>query len=132
VADPPRYPDSPDDSGPAGDAAGNAMLITESRVTTEHASDYLAKLCRHIERVAQSHSDARLRVERSALHGTVNFGAGTCTLDAEPTALLVRVHADNEESLQRIAGLVADRLETFGRHERLTLTWTTASPNVIS
>jgi hypothetical protein len=100
------------------------MPIVESRVATEHAADYLAKLGRHIERAAQSHSDSPLRVESSALHGTISFGAGTCTLDAEPAALLVRVTADDEESLQRVAGLVADRLQTFGRHEGLTVTWT--------
>ena len=68
-----------------------------------------------------------MRVERSARHSTVSFGAGTCTLDADPTALLVRVDADDEESLRRITGLIAERLQTFGRHEGLAVTWTSVS-----
>ena len=52
-----------------------------------------------------------------------SFGWGSCTLQAHPQALLVRVEAADEEGLRRVEGLIAERLQTFGSREGLTVTW---------
>jgi hypothetical protein len=97
--------------------------VERVHIATERASDYLDKLCRHIQRIAQSHPDGQLQVERSPLQATASFGWGRCTVQATPEALTLHAEAGDEESLRRLEGLIASRLETFGKGERLTVTW---------
>jgi hypothetical protein len=99
------------------------MLTAEAHVVTERASDYLGKLCRHIKRVAESHSTGPLDVEWSESHGMASFGWGRCILQATPEMLMLRVEAAGEDGVRRIEALITERLETFGSAERLKVTW---------
>ena len=99
------------------------MLIAEASVETERPSRYLVQLCRHVDHMAQTHPDVHARVEWSDDHGVASFGWGQCALRAGPGVLTLRAEADDEEGLQRLKHLVADRLVRFGRREHLTVTW---------
>jgi hypothetical protein len=118
------------------------MMIAEARVETERPSRYLAQLCRHVEELAQARphksgertgargdevAQARPhmlpRVEWTDTHGIVSFGEGRCILRAEPGTLTLRAEAPDEETLRWVQHRVADRLERFGRRDRLTVTW---------
>jgi hypothetical protein len=101
------------------------MLIAEARVETERSSRYLVQLCQHVSKVAQGHSPMRARVEWSDDRGVIDFGAGRCTLRAEPSGLTLRVEASDAESLRMVEQRIADRLERFGKRDRLTVSWTT-------
>lgn len=103
------------------------MLIGEARVETERSSRYLVQLCEHVSKVAQGPSQMDARVEWSEDRGSIEFGWGRCTLRAEPDVLNLRAEALNEEMLRRIEGMVAERLERFGRRDRLKVSWTTPS-----
>lgn len=100
------------------------MLIAEARVETERSSRYLVQLCRHVNKAAQAHPQMQAHVEWSDDRGVISFGWGRCTLHADPGVLMLRAEAPDEESLQRIEHRMADRLERFGRRDRLTVTWT--------
>jgi hypothetical protein len=101
------------------------MLIAEARVETERPSRYLAQLCRHVSKVAQAHPQMEADVEWSEDSGVITFGwGGRCTLRADPGVLTLRAEAPDEENLRQIQQRVADRLQRFGRHDGLTVTWT--------
>jgi hypothetical protein len=100
------------------------MLIAEARVETERSSRYLAQLCRHIDKAAKASPQMEAHVEWSEDYGTINFGWGRCTLRADSRVLTLRAEAPDGESLRRLQDRVADRLERFGRRDRLTVTWT--------
>jgi hypothetical protein len=120
------------------------MLIAEARVETERPSRYLAQLCRHVQEAAQgrhvpqaahgrheqegAHAHRRMppRVEWSDTHGVIDFGSGRCTLRAEPGALVLQVEAPDEETLRWVQHRLSDRLERFGRRDRLTVSWSSA------
>jgi hypothetical protein len=53
----------------------------------------------------------------------VSFGGGRLTLEASPGALTLRAEADGEGSLQQVQDLVTERLEKFGRRDRLKVNW---------
>lgn len=100
------------------------MLIAEARVETERSSRYLIQLCRHVSHAAQASPQMQAHVECSDDRGVISFGWGRCTLRADPGILTLRAEAADEENLRRIEQRVADRLERFGRRDRLTVTWT--------
>ncbi|MGH3160297.1 MAG: DUF2218 domain-containing protein [Streptosporangiaceae bacterium] len=114
------------------------MLTAEADIRTEHAARYLARLCGHAgkmgtadrrlghRRPSHSHDDVApevRRVECSGTEGTVSLDWGQWTMRAFPGRLAVRAEAADEESLRRIQDLLTSRLQTFGRRERLTVSW---------
>lgn len=100
------------------------MLTAEGRVETDRSSRYLIQLCRHVEQVAEANPRMQARVEWSEDRGTISFEwGGRCTLRAYPDVLTLRAEAPDEESLQLVEQRVADRLERFGRHDRLRVVW---------
>jgi hypothetical protein len=107
------------------------MMIAEARVETERPGRYLVQLCRHVQEAGEgrheqkgAHPHLQPRVEWSDTHGVIDFGSGRCTLRAEPGALVLRVEAPDEETLRWVQHRLSDRLERFGRRDRLTVTWT--------
>lgn len=108
------------------------MPTAEARVPTDRASRYLTQLCRHTNqmgRMRHAGSGPQVRhTESSDTTGTVHFGQGTCTLTAEPDALILRVDADDETTLRQLQDGITRRLETIGRRDRLTVTWPASDP----
>jgi hypothetical protein len=100
------------------------MLMAEARVETERSNRYLVQHCRHISAIAQANPQMQAHVECSDDRGVISFGWGRCTLRADPGVLTLPAEAADEENLRRIEQRVADRLERFGRRDRLTVTWT--------
>ena len=100
------------------------MLAAQARVATDRSSRYLVQLCRHVSLVARTHPEMQANVEWSDDRGLISFGAGRCTLRADPGVLTLRAEAPDEESLHELEQRVAHRLEQVGRRDRLTVTWT--------
>jgi hypothetical protein len=117
------------------------MPAAEADIPTEHAADYLTRLCDHIGKIGQA--DHRLphrraahgrggppeirHVERGETEATVTLNWGQWVIHARAGLLAVRAEAADEENLGRIQDLLTTRLEKFGRREHLTVTWRTAT-----
>jgi hypothetical protein len=122
------------------------MPSTEARIPTENPSRYLTRLCQHASQVngrlnGRLHDRLRQRhagspqerpevrhVEWTDTDGTLQVTWGTCTLRAEPDALLLRADADDEADLHRLQDLLARDLERLGHRAGLTVTWHPAEP----
>jgi hypothetical protein len=111
------------------------MPAAEARVTTENASRYLNRLCKHAGKMG-SHLGHRHRdhagggappeirhAESSDTSGTLILNWGRCTMLVADGLLTLHAEAGDADSLAKIQGLVAARLERFGRRERLVVTW---------
>jgi hypothetical protein len=111
------------------------MPATEARIPTENAGRYLVRLCGHAGKMGsrlghrpRSHAAGGAppeirHAECSDTDGMLTLSTGRCTLHAAGGVLTLRAEADNQDSLTRIAELIAARLERFGRREQLTVTW---------
>lgn len=98
-----------------------ALLSSEARVATAVPQRYLGQLCKHFRH--------KLPVELSEHHGRIAFPAGACELDVpHGTELLVlRVTAENTETLARLEEVVASHLARFAFREALEVAWTRAA-----
>lgn len=111
------------------------MPAAESRVQTREASRYLVRLCQHAGKMRsrlghqpRRHSGGgappQIRTaEWSDTGGILVLSLGRCTLRAVGGMLTIRAEASSAEDLARIQELITRRLESFGRRERLTVTW---------
>lgn len=91
------------------------MLFAQGQVKTEKAQRYLKALCNHFShKVQASYSDDR---------GHVDFGFGTCEMQAEADRLTLQIQADNNEGFARVKYVVADHLERFSSDEALQVMW---------
>lgn len=114
------------------------MPAAEARVQTREASRYLIRLCQHAGKMhgrlghqPRRHADDGgppeiCRTEWSDTDGILVLSLGQCTLHAADGMLTIRAEASSQDSLDQIEELVKRRLEGFGRHERLTVTWQAA------
>ena len=101
------------------------VLTAEARVETERSSRYLDQLCRHVSKVAQGRPQMEATVEWSDEEGVITLPwGGRCALRAEPGVLSLWAEAPDEESLRQVQDRVTERLERFGRRDRVTVTWT--------
>lgn len=115
------------------------MPAAEADIPTDHAASYLERLCGHAAKMGEAgHHHPRThdrdggppeirRVERSGTGATVSLDRGQWTMDALPERLLLRAEAVGDDDLRRIQDLLTTRLEKFGRRERLTVAWRTAT-----
>jgi hypothetical protein len=85
------------------------MALETARVPTENGARYLQQLCKH-----WSH---KLEVQLSDNEGTVRFPSAVATMKADPEALTVTVEAEDDETLQRMKGVVASHLDRFAFKE---------------
>jgi hypothetical protein len=108
------------------------MYTAETRVTTDRATRYLAQLCEHLTAIGQAAPDHANghpraghapRVERSADHGLVQIGRAQFTIDAAPGVLTLRAEAPDQAELDRVKRMLADRIQTIGRRDNLTIDW---------
>lgn len=106
----------------------------EASVPTERAQRYLAQVCDHLHhlrnrsyrRGAGRHGGGPpdLRdIHWSDGQGIITFESGRIALTATTDALTIHVHAEDAGSLDRLKSAIADRIETVGRRDRLTVTW---------
>lgn len=94
------------------------MPTSEAQISTASASKYLQQLCKH-----WSH---KFHVEFTPDKGRVPFADNrTCHFAATPGALVLRVEAPDEESLQRTQQVIVEHLKRFAFRENLgEVCWT--------
>lgn len=88
---------------------GFEMALETARVPTANGAKYLQQLCKH-----WSH---KLDVQLSENEGIVRFATAVATMTADSEALSVTVEAEDDETLQRMKGVVASHLERFAFRE---------------
>lgn len=111
------------------------MLTAEAVIQIEQPERYLARLGEHTGKMGhraghwpRRHSGegtppATVRSDWSATQGTVAMDWGEWTAQAGQGTLTLRVQAADADNLRRIKEMLTKRLETFGRRERLTVSW---------
>ncbi|MDL2399790.1 DUF2218 domain-containing protein [Rhizobium mayense] len=93
------------------------MPTSVSSVKTDHASRYLQQLCKH-----WSH---RLTVEFNEVAGKVPFSPeSSVEFAADASTLLMTLHVENPQDLERMQNVVADHLKRFAFREELVVIWT--------
>ncbi|HEX2909403.1 MAG TPA: DUF2218 domain-containing protein [Chloroflexia bacterium] len=93
----------------------NKVTLTGT-VASEKPASLMRKLCKH-----WSH---KLEVQYDEVRGEVNFGTGSCELDASQSGVLaIRVNAPDPETAGRLREVVERHLERFAVHETLTFQW---------
>ncbi|MCA1666739.1 MAG: DUF2218 domain-containing protein [Thermomicrobia bacterium] len=78
-------------------------MIAEARIPTAKPAISLRQLCAHF--------GYRLPTECTEKRGSIRFQADSCALHVEPGALVVRVEAGDQESLERLERVVCSHLE---------------------
>ena len=93
-------------------------MKSEARMTTTAGSRYLVQLCKH-----WSH---KFPVEYTPEQGRVPFGPDrTCTFEATPDALVMRLETADQATLERMQKVVVDHLKRFAFREDLSeVAWT--------
>jgi hypothetical protein len=111
------------------------MPAAEAQVQTRDASRYLIRLCQHASKMhsrlghqPRRHSGGgappQIRTsEWTDTSGSLALSLGRCTLRAADDMLTIRAEASSAEDLAQIQELLTRRLESFGRRQRLTVTW---------
>lgn len=117
------------------------MPAANARIETGRASRYLTQLCQHVQSIysdrgplshaprtspaghAQGRPAEPPRVTWTDTQGTVTSGDATITLQAGPSALLLRAEAASEDNLQQAQKLVTELLARIGRRDNLSVTW---------
>ena len=114
------------------------MPSAQTRIRTQNAAAYLARLCGHLAKLAsprrfpghglQPHAGGQppavLHAEHTRDSGTITLTWGQLTLHAAADELTIRADAGTQENLHRIQEMTAGRLHKFGRRERLDIQWT--------
>lgn len=99
------------------------MPTSVSSVKTDHASRYLQQLCKH-----WSH---KFTIEFNETAGTVPFNPETSLeLAANASSLLMTLHVENPQDLDRMQNVVADHLKRFAFREELDMVWTADTSKV--
>jgi hypothetical protein len=99
------------------------MSTSVSSVKTDHASRYLQQLCKH-----WSH---KFTIEFNETAGKVPFSPETSLeLAADASALLMTLHVENPQDLDRMQNVVADHLKRFAFREELDVVWTADASKV--
>jgi uncharacterized protein len=97
-------------------------MIVSAHVPTPNASKYMQQLCKH-----WSH---KLDVELSDEKGVVRFPDAVVVLEAQPDDLSVTIDSQQQETVERMKGVVASHLDRFAfREAPLKFEW--AAPEVI-
>ena len=117
------------------------MLTCETRIETDRPGRYLVQLCRHAAAMGKTrgghwprkHADGaepargepHVHAEHTDTRGVITIAPwGQVTLEATADALVLRVDAADQPTLQRIQDVLTRDLDRFGRRDRLTVTWT--------
>lgn len=91
------------------------MPISRAEIATESGAKLINRLCKH-----WAH---KLEVEQKEDEGRVAFEDGSCLMQAEADKLVVAIESLDEESLDRLEGVVASHLERMAGDEELVIVW---------
>ena len=91
------------------------MPSSQAIVATEAPFRYMSQLCKHF----QHKLPVTLEVDR----GSIEFGAGLCTLTMGPEQLTMQVDAADAEGLERLQDVVARHLLRFAFREPPAIVW---------
>ncbi len=117
------------------------MLNSQARVRTERASEYLTRLCLHLQEIkdkagrpgmsrhlgSAAGSRPEISLEWSETHAIAQIGPSRCMLQVRPGGLTLRAEAPTEEALRQVQALFGGRLEKFGHREQVRVTWQRAT-----
>ncbi|MFI8460275.1 DUF2218 domain-containing protein [Kitasatospora sp. NPDC085464] len=92
------------------------MPVSTARVTTDRPGRYAKQLAAHMGRKIEA------AYSEEAGRGTLVFGAGTATLEAQPDALLLTVEGERE-NLPGLEDVVGRHLVRFGARDELVVEW---------
>jgi hypothetical protein len=113
------------------------MPSIEARIPTDRPGRYLQQFCTHAAAMGDGHGrphadlphrtasrTVSTQAEFSDTRGVVTFApSGSCTLTAEAGLLVVRIDADDADTLRAIRRLVSDDFARFGRRDGLEVVW---------
>ena len=113
------------------------MLTSQARVPTERASEYLTRLCLHLQEIkgkaghpgmrrhlgSAAGSRPEITLEWSETRAMAQIGPSRCMLQVTPGGLTLRAEAPTEEALRQVQALFGERLEKFGHREQVRVTW---------
>ena len=91
------------------------MPMSRAEIATESGARVMKRLCKH-----WAH---KLEVEHKEGQGRVTFADGSCLMQAEADRLVVAIESLEEESLDRLEGVVASHLERMAGDEALDIVW---------
>lgn len=97
------------------------MIASTTRVATTVPRRHLAQLCRHFA------DDHEVPVEQTDSHGRIEFPTSICMLDADLDALVLRVDAEDAETLTRTESLMARHIKRLGLAAPASLVWAPAA-----
>ena len=91
-------------------------MTSEARVATSTPERYVTRLCKHFAHKTDATWEGS--------HGQMVFPGGTCTLDAEPGVLVLRMSGEDAGSVLRLEDVVARHLIRFAEgREELVVSW---------
>ncbi|MBZ0332198.1 DUF2218 domain-containing protein [Halomonas sp. ANAO-440] len=91
------------------------MPMSRTEIATESAAKLMNRLCKH-----WAH---KLEVEQGEAESRVVFEEGSCLMQAEPGKLVVALEALEEESLDRLEGVLDAHLQRMAGDEDLDIVW---------
>ncbi|WP_095590793.1 DUF2218 domain-containing protein [Actibacterium ureilyticum] len=92
------------------------MPVSQGRFETPNASKYLQQLCKHFAH--------KIEVEYDASKGVCQFPMGVAVIEADDTALTVRLDIDDPERVPAGQSVIDKHLERFAfREDFTTMTW---------
>ncbi len=91
------------------------MPMSRAEIATESGARVMNRLCKH-----WAH---KLEVEQGEEESRVAFEEGSCVLRVEPGKLIVAVEALDEETLDRLEGVVDAHLRRMVGDEALAIVW---------
>jgi hypothetical protein len=86
-------------------------------IETANASRYLGQFCKHFAHKLP------VALAGDNTSGTVDFGAGTCQLNADETSLTLAVTAATPQDQSSLQAVVERHLVRFAFREEITLQW---------
>jgi hypothetical protein len=92
-------------------------MRAQAIIQTENARRYLGQFCKHFAH--------KLPVDLAADNtaGIVTFGAGTCTMAADPSVLTLTVAGETAEAMATLRDVVERHLVRFAFREEIAPEW---------
>lgn len=82
---------------------------------TDKADRLMKALCNHFSRKTNARYEGN--------KGYIEFGDGKCELTATPSTLMLKVEAENADSLARVERVVVNHLLRFTPDEEIQVDW---------
>src|SRR5262245_25161870 len=90
-------------------------MIATAIIPTANAAAYIRRLCRHFaHKIPATFDDTQ---------GHAPFAMGTCTMQAAPDTLTLRVEAEDQAAVARVQDIVMTHLMQFAHQEQLSVAW---------